>query len=702
MATAGGGASDADAPMPDAAAAAASADAATPAAQLVSGAGAAALATPALATLAAMATPVEGDAGDAGDAGDVAMADAEGSAGNVAVGEDDEDEVVQECDVYLNRMYDPPDFVGDLYVLQYPLRPDYRPYGDQGELDRVDLKERGRRLRFTHKLTQNDNYSDEGAANETAQKHVLDSTVVTNPACSYAIAVIHQGRMTITPVRAVNQLRPNFDHIDRQAARFSKATAASSAEATGAAPEVVTDAMDDADAESGNEEQPDNNALANMDPLKQMAPVTVEYHAKARSWGGAPAAVVVEAEEPWTRLKYYPPTSTEAKDIYFHSVVWSAVAAGNAEDAGEECSHPKLQKLELDGDPEAYLKAMCGEPKERKAQAHDDSSEGLSAYVLSRMPVEKQVEAIVRALGVVSYARLRTRLPPGTLRTKGDDDTLIQLLRRCAVLVSGNWVLKSEIAGFEGAEAHARDMLLMFFAKKGAFLEKKEYDKWNGVFHGVTQRTAREEMTKQFATADSVGNLRLKNPADNEFIKKFASLAAEYDQWWESKKAEIIQKVSAMRGQGTGGGGSTANALASAAARQRAGMLVEARAALSNGAMNVADIRKYIQRKQPTVVVREEEVLRAMQESPNDVMQVRGLWLLSSTGSDTNDQFRNILLNLFRTRDSVSRQEIFDAYEKEHGKKCQLSDYVMRSLLREIADRADGDNFVIKGAMTAP
>ena len=31
------------------------------------------------------------------------------------------------------------------------------------------------------------------------------STVVANPACSYAIAVIRQNRLTLTPVRAVNQ-----------------------------------------------------------------------------------------------------------------------------------------------------------------------------------------------------------------------------------------------------------------------------------------------------------------------------------------------------------------------------------------------------------------------------------------------------------------------------------------------------------------
>lgn len=34
------------------------------------------------------------------------------------------------------------------------------------------------------------------------RRHTLTSTVVANPDCSYAIGVIHQGRMTLTPIRA--------------------------------------------------------------------------------------------------------------------------------------------------------------------------------------------------------------------------------------------------------------------------------------------------------------------------------------------------------------------------------------------------------------------------------------------------------------------------------------------------------------------
>lgn len=66
------------------------------------------------------------------------------------------------------------------------------------------MKVKSRRLRFLYKLTQSDHYNDETTERHEA-RHTLSSTVVANPACSYAVGVIHQGRLILTPIRAVNQ-----------------------------------------------------------------------------------------------------------------------------------------------------------------------------------------------------------------------------------------------------------------------------------------------------------------------------------------------------------------------------------------------------------------------------------------------------------------------------------------------------------------
>eukprot|EP00971_Amphidinium_carterae_P212263 4212522-Amphidinium_carterae.1 len=135
---------------------------------------------------------------------------------DLPVGEDDdEDPVVQECDVVLNRMHDPPDFIGDMYVLQYPLRPNYRKYGDQGQLEKAEVKPKSGRLRLLYKLAKNDNYEEDGAVGDHRRdRHMLDSVVLQNPDYSFAVGVICEGRLTLTALQAVNQLRPEPPHAE--------------------------------------------------------------------------------------------------------------------------------------------------------------------------------------------------------------------------------------------------------------------------------------------------------------------------------------------------------------------------------------------------------------------------------------------------------------------------------------------------------
>jgi len=638
-------------------------------------------------------------------ADDAAAANLPGSDG------ENEDEVVQECDIFLNRMYDPPDFVGDMYVLQYPLRPIYRPYGDQGDLERIDLKPIARRLRVVHKLHNNQNYDDDGVMSEKLQRHVLSSVVIANPACSYAIGVMHEGKMTLTPLRAMAQFRPDFEHFDKIQARQNRpASSVAAGDAAGAE-------------EASGEEGPVDEGGAGS--AVTAAPVRVEYVPTAKAPRGSErgrashdvakdAAEDAEEGEPWTRLDHYAPSTNEARDIYEKHLIWPAATAAMAEVDGVEADHPKLQPLEFDSDKATFLAAMCGQAgpsRERRKKAEEDVVDGLSGYMLSRMPAERQVEAVVRHFGVVSYwGQLRKRLPPGTLRTHGKDESLLQLLRMCAVLVAGNWVLKSELAGFEGDEAHARDLLLCLFAKKAGQLEPEGYGKWAEIMakQGV-DRSARDEITRGFVKEhrDQERNLtyRLKNEPDEAFDRRFPELAAEFQVWWERLRTEIFRKLAAGR-QGTPGGkGKGKNIVAGAAqqsalSRARAKLLVEVRGELAICAMTQAELRRRIQKKNATVAIRDNELASVLQDPELDAIQIRDLWMLSKTGHATNDKFRHVLHQLFRVRDSVTKQDVMAECERVHGSPCELSDYTVRVLIRELAEKVDGDSYVLKGTMT--
>ncbi|CAJ1338831.1 unnamed protein product [Effrenium voratum] len=340
-----------------------------------------------------------------------------------------------------------------MYVLQYPLRPSYRPYGDQGQLERVELKAKSRRLRFLYRLHQNDHYAEEDVMHEKyEQRHTLNSVVVANPNCSYAVGVIRQGRMTLTPIRSVNQLRPDFEDFEKLRTKSSAGAAA--AVASTQDPEKEKDAASDASEDAPPE-------------AVDMAPLRVEY---VRDKDGKEKEVMADAEDAWKRLDFFDASSTEAADIYLQHIVFAANEAAEAEMEGQSSEHPKLQPLDLDGDGKSFIHAMCGQAEQRAAlrqqrQKAALNQGGLSSYVLSKMPTERQVEAILRHFGVAPFAQLRKRLPQSTLRGK-TEEALLAMLKDCGVLVCGNWVLKSPLANFDGMEANARDVLLTMLNRK--------------------------------------------------------------------------------------------------------------------------------------------------------------------------------------------------------------------------------------------
>ncbi|CAE8612103.1 unnamed protein product [Polarella glacialis] len=611
----------------------------------------------------------------------------------------DDDEVVQECDVYLNRMFDPPDFVGDMYVLQYPLRPNYRPYGDQGVLDKVELKAKSRRLKFTYKLHQNHHYNDEDVTNKYEQRHILSSTVVANPTCSYAVAVIHQGRLTLTPVRAMNQLRPDFEDFERARTWKPPAGAASSSAPTvPTAPADVPQTGGGGSSDSGGEEDGQQGPSSAAAPsaggdVIAGAPIRVEYVPTAR--GPAAVAAALNAakgeEEPWKKLEFFDARADEAKDIYLQHIIWPAAAAAEAERDGYAPDHPKLQELQLDGDKGAFLAAMCGQSGElrEKKKQEDTPKDGLTSFVLSKMPPERQVEAVVRHFSVASYAQIRKRLPPSTLRAKGGDDYLIHLLRRCAILIAGNWVLKSELANFEGDEAAARDMLLILLHKKLGVLTRAELLRWQEVFKKTTQPGARNEMVKAVCVEDrNTGDVRLKSPLDQDFIRRFPTVVQEFEQSLEEGRIKLTQGIKDKATiQGAPGTTAAQQAQAAASARIRAKLLGEVRETLTMGATTFGDLKRQLQKKNTTQAIRDEDLHAVLAMPGLEAVQVRDVWLLGRTGMEANDKFRKILLGLFRSRDSISREEIMHEYQQVYGEKCMLSDYVVRQQLREIADK---------------
>uniref|UniRef100_A0A7S2HK02 DNA-directed RNA polymerase III subunit RPC5 n=1 Tax=Zooxanthella nutricula TaxID=1333877 RepID=A0A7S2HK02_9DINO len=377
------------------------------------------------------------------------------------------------------------------------------------------------------------------------------------------------------------------------------------------------------------------------------------------------------------------------------------------------CEHPKLQPLNLLNDAEAFLAATCGQAdaaatRRRLAQEAEKAApqDGLTVYVLSRMPVERQVEALARRYVVMSYTRhLRKRLPPATLRTHGSDSKLQGFLRQCAVLVAGNWVLRSSFAGFEGVEECIREILLSLFAQKRGVLTQQDFTKWQGVMRKASGCSAQviQEIVRGVAEVDQSGAVRLKEKEDADFMRRFPKVVDEFKEWWDkTHRPQIMARFQQLTAGGKGAGKQQTQQQQQAGveARKRSRLAGEVKEELAKGAMSLPELRRAIQKRNTSTVIRDEELNVVLQNPSNDVVKVRDVYCFGRTGNEANDKFRTVLHVLFRTKDSVTGREIADEYVRTHGEPCKLSSYVTRNFIRELAEKMDGDTWVLKGLMT--
>ncbi|KAG6611110.1 DNA-directed RNA polymerase III subunit RPC5-like protein [Phytophthora cinnamomi] len=119
----------------------------------------------------------------------------------------DDDPVVREIPVHLAD-----ELRNSLYMVQFPLRPTYRPMPEPPR--RARIKPTNQLLQLDFPVDQRSEHFDQDAEEYLKQKHLrLQSSGV--PALSnYAVGVFRQGQLHLTPLSAVMQMRPSLAHID--------------------------------------------------------------------------------------------------------------------------------------------------------------------------------------------------------------------------------------------------------------------------------------------------------------------------------------------------------------------------------------------------------------------------------------------------------------------------------------------------------
>lgn len=324
-----------------------------------------------------------------------------------------------EIDVFLSKSLST-----NLFVLQYPLRPVHMTY-ENVEHTGARVKSQQKRIELELSLdTKSPNYAKskgeqiavntEGGsklseeepyfASGMMDKQILGSSSSAADTRRYAVGVLKNDELHLTPVHAVVQMRPTFDYLDRADAKHK-------AESAAAAKEAGDSSQDEAE-----EDQ------ATQVTVKFARPESEE--AKARRMASYEYVQRRLEEEPWT-------------SVVFHNL--------HDDHVGQEfqlllAAHGGDKAQQFQSTPADFLKTLMPPATDDKEEKPAMPDNVLSLTQLRTMPLADQVRALLTNVKVMRFSQLMELLPKGT-----DPQAALRLLQQVSVMVQGCWVVKSDV-----------------------------------------------------------------------------------------------------------------------------------------------------------------------------------------------------------------------------------------------------------------
>uniref|UniRef100_A0A0G4IED6 DNA-directed RNA polymerase III subunit RPC5 n=1 Tax=Chromera velia CCMP2878 TaxID=1169474 RepID=A0A0G4IED6_9ALVE len=523
-------------------------------------------------------------------------------------GEDDADDpVIAEYEVELTRIDD-----GELHVLQYPLRPVYRPYGDEGQLSKVEVRKLQKRFRFTYSLTRDSDHFDHDAEFAGVEQHVLVSrpsqtfvgattkpTIEVkdfDPNASFALGVIRGDKFFLTPVSCISQFRPDFSYVDDKDKARQRAvpsfleglTDGVKAEKGGGDPSLQLPEANVKEQDTkvkGIKEEPDGGGETGRSAASDaLSAVQVTFKRAARSdpafmfSNRIPHAKLkaMEDAEPWLPLYGYDQDSAEAAEILHHLCTTQEERRilRAEEKAARESERGDTEEDEvaiLDPKKDKHGSSPRGESGHGQIDTADEGLEinfqtEVSPYVNALCAMTSD-EISGEPTGPISFLSLRhltidqqvkkilehlhvaTFSKIKTLLTRQvQDEELLKLLQDFCVLVKGNWVIKSSLVVGERFDACCRDFLLVLMAQPNQ-------QGWKKSQLVDAMKLPSDRMTvllNQIAVQQNNQSWYFKLPEDKTFIAAYPALADRLGKELLGMKTELydeLLKLKKDRGQ---------------------------------------------------------------------------------------------------------------------------------------------------------
>lgn len=337
--------------------------------------------------------------------------------------------------------------------------------------------------------------------NEIVDKVFLKSSRCVKGGQNYAVAAYNGREIHLTAIKDVFQFRPHFPYLDKGLKRKKD----------------VLNNMESDDEEAGpsNAEQVTVQFKQSGDPDKKGVQEMSYQALQAR-----------RNQEPWIDCTWHDENST------FSDVERLKLISDNTFETGQAQNLSK----------EEYMKLLVPEDKEQTPLEPTLPSHVMSLHALRGLPLQEQCRLLLKDAQIIQFQQIMLLLASVEGVTA---DSLLKCLQNVAVLVRGNWVVKSEVlypdnsfSATSGVPAElmcrARDYILYLFTKQ-QYVERKKVSS--------LLKIPAEEVKEIFA---GISKLRTHNkgwelsqPTDNDFLAKHADLARRQNIFWEHRYHQL-------------------------------------------------------------------------------------------------------------------------------------------------------------------
>ncbi|GJQ72361.1 hypothetical protein Trydic_g3446 [Trypoxylus dichotomus] len=434
--------------------------------------------------------------------------------------EDEEDPVVKEIPIYLSKKLDE-----ELYIFQYPLQPKFLK--NENDVKKAFFKPENQEVKLEVELNvESPNFDTVKAEdiardvdsskdtqkgekevffeNDIMDKIVLKSCNAVKDPKKYAVGLYNGKELHLTPIKGFVQLRPSFAHLDKSLKKKREVTK--------------------------NEEESEDE-----EPSTSAQQITVKFGKTGEKKPRETFKSLQEKSdaEPWTEYQWHKCKST-LSEIQKQKLI-------------AECTDDHSQATNIT--PTEYIRVLIPKDREEAQVTPSLPSHVMSLHSLRALPLLEQCRMLLKDAKIIQFQQLFLLLAGGEGITA---DSLLKCLPQVAVLVRGNWIIKSEVlypndtfSAVSGVPAElmckARDYVLLLFTQS-QYVDRRKVSS--------LIRIPAEEL-KEILTG--ISRLRhnkgweLSLPPDADFILKHHDIVQRQSVLWEQKSKQLGDFLSDTR-----------------------------------------------------------------------------------------------------------------------------------------------------------